>query len=145
MIAGIVVASCEYLLDSFVFAGQWDEAVNTLKSPYFSRTTIIASFQILGFAAGVIALRLYAAMSPRRGSGRRTALRAALYGWSLTYLPVCAALSLWKPIPALLVGIVAATALGELVAGASLGCWIYEESCAATLRATGGSRLIEEP
>jgi hypothetical protein len=145
MIAGIVINSSEYLLDSFVFIKLWEVAISTLKSPYFSQTTIIASLQILGFAAGIVTLRRYAATSSHSVSGRRSALRAALFGWSLTYVPLCLALIVLKLIPTILAAIVAASGLIELVCGALLGCWIYEETRTAALRAARASDLIQEP
>jgi hypothetical protein len=145
MIAGIVINSSEYLLDSFVFVKQWDAAISALKSPYFSQTTIIAALQILGFAAGIVTLRRYAAISSKSVSGRRMALRAALFGWSLTYVPLCLALIVLKFIPTILAVIVAVSGLVELVCGAVLGCWIYEEARAAALRAARAPDLIQEP
>jgi hypothetical protein len=138
MIAGIVVNSSEYLLDSFVFVKQWEEAIKTLNKPYFSLTTIIASLQILGFAAGIITLRRYAAKS-----GSKKLLPTALFGWVLTYVPLCVALIALKLIPIPLAAIVAASGLVELAGGASLGCWIYEEIRAAAVRAASGPELQE--
>ena len=139
MIAGIVINSSEYLLDSFVFVKQWEEAIKTLNKQYFSMATIIASLQILGFAAGIITLRRYAAKS-----GSKKPLPAALFGWILTYAPFCVALIVLKLIPVPLAVIVAASGLIELVGGASLGCWIFEEIRAAALRAASGSELQEQ-
>jgi hypothetical protein len=115
------------------------------EEPYFSQTTIIASLEILGFAAGMVTLGRYAAISSHSVSGRRTALRAALFGSGLTYVPLCAALTVLKLIPTILAVIVAASGLIELVGGALPGCWIYEETWAASLRAARASDLIQEP
>ena len=100
----------------------------------FTVNASIALLQLLGFAAGFIAMRFYAGMA-RVKPGRKPVLFAAIYSWALVYLPICLGVLPFKLVPNSLVTVVALSSVCELVAAAFVGAWIYEESRAASERA----------
>ena len=148
LIAGLVIDSIEYLLDSFVFSDNWG-AVAALVSPpsqkpppsfAINSTLILAFLQLAGILAGMLAMRFYRTQFHRRAPSAR---KPAMYAWALVYGPICAALVIVSaqakdpahpPMP-LVQGIAfAASALVGCLAGTSLGGWVYRESEAAAHR-----------
>jgi hypothetical protein len=82
---------------------------------------------LLGFAYGIMATWLYAAIRPRFGAGATTAFYAGLGVWSLGYfLP----LAMWMPMglfPANLLATVMVIGLLEILIATEAGAWVYRE------------------
>src|ERR1022692_4260888 len=64
---------------------QWSEAAKAIGRPAATSAKQIVAFNVWGFAAGIIAVWLYAAMRPRFGPGPRTAIRAGAAVWLLAH------------------------------------------------------------
>jgi hypothetical protein len=148
LLAGLVIDSIQYLLDSFVFSDNWDAVAAYVKSlatpqpPKFalSATLILGLLQVAGFGAGLLAMKFYAG---QRGAGRHSVKAPAACAWALAYGPICVALIVLSATakdpaknPMHLAHIIAFGLSGLLgcLAGTSLGGWIYRESEAAAQR-----------
>lgn len=140
LIAGVVIASIQYLLDSFVFSDNWD-ALAKIVTPdpakvavALTSTKIVALLQVAGLAAGMLAVRL--GTSHTKGHQTPT-LRNAATAWLFTYGLICMAIFLisrgvadpaQQPVK-LVHGI--GFALSGLIgcwAGSWFGNWVYRES-----------------
>lgn len=143
LMAGMVIDSIQYLLDSFVFSDNWDALAKTVTPDpaqaafALTSTKIAALLQLAGLTAGMLAVRLSAPHSKGR---RAPAARNAGVAWLLTYGLICIAIFLisrgvadpaQRPVK-LAQGI--GFALSGLIgcwAGCWFGNWVYRESEAA--------------
>jgi len=83
---------------------------------------------LFGFALGIAAVWLYAAIRPRYGAGAGTAARAGVAVWFFqSLLPSVAQLNL-ALFPSKLVLTATAWGLVELIIATVLGAWLYREA-----------------
>ena len=80
IVAGIVADVLGYVVDGVLLASQWAEGMKALGRPDFTTNQLIG-FNIIGLAAGIFTMWLYAAIRPRYGAGPRTAMWAGLAVW----------------------------------------------------------------
>ena len=85
IVAGIVSDILGYLVDGVILAPRWADGMAALGHTAFT-TRQIVSFNMLGIAAGIALIWLYAAIRTRYGAGPRTALTAAIWFWIIGYL-----------------------------------------------------------
>jgi hypothetical protein len=140
LMAGMVIDSIQYLLDSFVFSDNWD-ALAKIVTPDPSRVAfaltaakIVGLMQLVGLAAGMLALRWNTAHA---GHGRAPVARNGAVAWLLTYGLICIAIVLisrdvadpaHRPVK-LVQGIgFALSGLLGCWAGSWFGNWVYRES-----------------
>jgi hypothetical protein len=137
LLAGLVINVVEYLVNGLWLAADWAAAMNALgKSGEYGAAQIVG-FNLWGFAMGVFAVWLYAAIRPRFGAGPMTAYTAAVATWVPGYLlslilPVVLGIF---PVRLMLIGI--AAGLVELILGTQLGAAIYQEDHVPKAQATG--------
>ena len=126
ILAGIVVNISEFLLHQVVMKAQEAEVMKTLGKPMPEGGGVILVWLLWGFAWGIVAVWLYAAIRPRYGPGPGTAARAGVAAWffccllstvtmtNLGLLPFSAVELFWN----LVQDIVAVIA----------GAWVYKEA-----------------
>ncbi len=125
LVAGVIINVFEYLLNGVILATEMQAAVAAMGRQVGGGAT--ALFTVWGFLVGIFAVWLYAAIRPRFGAGRATALRAGGAAWFLGYLLSAAtplALNLF-PVRLLVIGLV--VGLVEVSLGTLAGAWIYRE------------------
>ncbi|MGH9369134.1 MAG: hypothetical protein ACRD3M_15845 [Thermoanaerobaculia bacterium] len=77
---------------------------------------------------GILSIWLYAAIRPRYGPGRATAVRAALAVWAFTTVTFAIAMTCLGLFPAKLMAISTAWSLGEVIVAVLVGAWLYQEA-----------------
>jgi hypothetical protein len=130
IVAGLVVNVSEFVLNMFVVKAQMDAAVARMNLPPVGGQAI-GTFVILGFALGIAAIWLYAAIRPRLGAGVNTALCAGALVWFFAYL--YPGIGMWTmgmwPWDAAVISL--GWGLAELLAGTVAGASLYREEAAA--------------
>ena len=113
LVAGVVLASGEAVLDTFVLAEEIAAATPQDEAPAMSLWTSAA---LAGTVAcyGIVLVWLYAAMRPRFGAGPRTAMIAGLTLWLIAWALLGVALTLTGAVAPQLAGISAIWGVFEL-------------------------------
>lgn len=131
LVAGIVADVLGYLVDGVLLAPQWADGMKALGRPDFTANQWIG-FNLIGLAAGIFAIWLYAAIRPRYGSGPRTAITAGVAVWAIGILLPNASLLGVSGFFAM--NLTMLTTLGgvvEVVAGTLAGAALYQEAAPA--------------
>ena len=126
LVAGLVINIGEFLLNEPILGSQWRAAMESLNRPPIGNQAI-AYFVILGFALGMVAVYLYAAIRPRFGAGPRTAVCAGLLVWFFAYLYSGVGMMAMGLVPRSLLLIGIAWGLLEVPIATVLGAWLYKE------------------
>lgn len=127
LVAGFIINLSEFLLNEPILGRRWAQAMETLNRPPMGGSAIIL-FVILGFALGIVAVYLYAAIRPRFGAGPRTAICAGLFVWFFVYLYAGAGMIGMGLFPRSLVLIGIAWGLLELPIATVFGAFLYKEA-----------------
>ncbi len=127
LLAGLVIDVGEYLLNGVVLAQDMDAAMRRLNLPTVGGGAI-AVFLVLGFALGIAAIWLYAAIRPRFGAGMKTALCAGSAVWFFAYLYPNIGLVVLGFLSRRLITIATVWGLVELLLAAAAGAWLYKEA-----------------
>jgi hypothetical protein len=127
LIAGIIIDVVEGILEGVILGPEWRQAMQALGHPLRETGTNVALHVLLGFAYGLTALWLYAAIRPRFGAGPMTAFYAGFGVWVLgSLLPSVN----WGPrglLPGHLFIIAVVVGLVEIVVATEAGAWLYKE------------------
>ncbi len=127
LVAGIIIDVVEGILEGIILGPEWRQAMQALGHPLRETGANMTLHVLLGFAYGIMALWLYAAIRPRFGAGPKTALYAGLAVWVLgSLLPSVN----WGPrglLPGHLFTIAVVVGLAEIVAATEAGAWLYKE------------------
>jgi hypothetical protein len=126
LVAGLVINIGEFLLNGVVLARQMSTAFARLNLPEPAGASM-AMFVVLGFALGIAAVWVYAAIRPRFGVGPTTAVYAALIVWFLAYLYPTLLMSAMSLFPADVLAMGVAWGLVEVAAATVAGAWLYHE------------------
>jgi len=125
ILAGIVVNISEFLLHDVVMKAQDAEVMKSLGKAMPEGGSVIAVWLIWGFAWGIVAVWLYAAVRPRFGPGPGTAARVAVATWFF-----CCLLSMVAMANMGLIGFngleLVWTLVQDVVAVVA-GAWLYKE------------------
>lgn len=127
LVAGVVINISEIILNGFVLAADFEQAMANLGLTGEPEGPALAVWIVYGFIVGIAAVWLYAAIRPRFGPGPGTAVRAALVVWLLAYLLSSTAMVNMGLFAARLVAIGAAWGLVEVIIATLLGAWLYRE------------------
>lgn len=128
LIAGLIINAVEFVMNMFVLAEAWAEVMKSFgKSSEFGPGPIII-FNLIGFAAGIGAVWLYAAIRPRFGAGVKTAIYAGLALWFFYGVLPFAGFLAMDLFPARLLYIGVSYFLVEAVAATVAGAWLYQEA-----------------
>jgi hypothetical protein len=126
ILAGILINISEYLRYDVVLRGEFEEGLRALGRGLPKGAAVATVWTLWGFALGIAAVWLYAAIRPRYGPGAATAVRAGLAVWfftSLLAIIAMRAMGLFSISPVALVW-----TLIECVAATLAGAWLYRES-----------------
>lgn len=127
IVAGLIIDVVQWVLNGVFLGPDWLEAMQALGRPIHESAGSMIFYILLGFAYGIMATWMYAAIRPRFGAGATTALYAGLGVWSLGYfLP----LAMWMPMglfPAYLLATVMVIGLVEILIATEAGAWVYRE------------------
>jgi len=131
LFAGILINISEFVLNSFVLRADMEAGMKALGKTVPQSGGTIAVWTILGFAVGIVAVWLYAAIRPRYGPGVATAVRAGVCVWFLENL-VCTVVFVNLGIfPFNVVPVV--WTLAEAILATVLGAWVYREGASAAV------------
>jgi hypothetical protein len=83
VVAGIIMDAIEYVLHTYVIAGQEGAAMKALGAQMMNGA--IPLFLALGILTGIVTIWLYAAARPRYGAGAKTAVIIAIGVWIIAY------------------------------------------------------------
>ncbi|MGH9368767.1 MAG: hypothetical protein ACRD3M_13965 [Thermoanaerobaculia bacterium] len=128
IVAGVIVNISEFVLNEVVLKKANEEAMKALGKSMPTGGGTMMVWILWGFALGIVAVWLYAAIRPRFGAGPGTAVKAGLAVWVLAYL--------FSTVAFVNLGIFPFNALGfiwtlvEPVVATVVGAWLYKEEAA---------------
>jgi uncharacterized protein YneF (UPF0154 family) len=126
IVAGLVINIGEFVLNMFVIQKEMEEAVARMNLPPIGGQQI-GTFVTLAFVLGIGTVWLYAAIRPRFGAGVGTALCAGAAVWFLAYVYPSVGMVMMGMFPAGTTVLALVWGLVEVLAGAALGAWLYQE------------------
>ena len=133
IVAGIVYNLLDFLVDDIWLGGRWVAGLKALGHGAAMTTTQIVEFNLIGFAGGIMAVWLYAAIRPRYGAGLRTATCAGIAVWILSFvLPNISFMYVTGLFGGRLTGATTFGALIEVVLGTIAGAALYRETESAS-------------
>lgn len=130
LVAGLVINVGEFILNGLIIGEQSDAAMMALGVEPPSGGAM-ATWIVIGFAVGILAVWLYAGIRSRYGPGPRTAFLAGLYTWALYgAMPTIGflAMGMW-PADLALIGL--SWMLVEFILATIFGARFYSEADAA--------------
>lgn len=126
VVAGLVINIGEFILNMFVIQPEMDAAIARMNLPPVAGQQI-GTFVALAFALGIATVWLYAAIRPRFGAGIGTALCAGSVVWFLAYVYPSIGMVVMGMFPAGTTVLALVWGLVEVLAGAAVGAWLYQE------------------
>jgi hypothetical protein len=129
IVAGLVINIGEFILNMFVLGAEMEALVARMNLPPLGGQQI-GIFVVLVFALGIGTVWLYAAIRPRFGPGVGTALCAGAAVWFFAYLYPSLSMMVMGVFPAGMTMLAVVWGLAEVLAGAALGAWVYQEHVA---------------
>jgi hypothetical protein len=126
IVAGFIINVVEGLMNGWYFKAEWAEAAKAIGRAEVSVKQIVA-FNVWGFAAGILAIWLYAAIRPRFGAGPKTAMCAGLIVWILAFAMANGMMAFLHIYPLWLLLTITAVAVPELLIASVAGAAIYKE------------------
>jgi hypothetical protein len=131
LLAGLVINVSETLLNAVVLQEELNRAVQRMNLPPVSGAAI-GIFVVLGFALGITAVWLYAAIRPRYGAGPKTALCAGAAVWFFAYVYPSVGLAAMGMFPINVTALGLIWGLVELLVATVAGAWPYKETLVST-------------
>ena len=126
LLAGLIISISEYVLNTYVMAGDTSELLQRLGLAEIGTNQIIG-FIVLTFVLGIVMIWLYAAIRPRFGAGVKTAIIAAVVVWIFGLLSGLSDVIVGL-IPAGTLVLPAVWGLVETIVAAVAGAWVYQEA-----------------
>lgn len=128
IVAGIVLDILGYIVDGVLLAPKWTAGMKALGHNTFSSSQVLW-FNVIGIAAGIAAVWIYAAIRPRFGAGIKTAVCAGLVVWFIgSLLPNASFMCVSGLFSRHLTLYTTLGALVETLAATIAGAWLYKES-----------------
>jgi hypothetical protein len=127
IVAGLIINVVEGVMNGVILKEQWSEAAKALGQSGAISVKQIVAFNVWGFAAGVLAIWLYAAIRPRFGAGPKTAMCAGVIVWMLAFAMANAMMAFLHIYPLWILLTVTAVALPELLMASVAGAYFYKE------------------
>jgi hypothetical protein len=126
IVAGLIINVVEGVMNGVILKAEWAEAAKAIGR---SEVTVkqIVMFNIWGFAAGILAIWLYAAIRPRFGPGAKTAMCAGLLIWLLGFAMANGMMAFLHIYPLWLLLTITVVALPEVLIASVVGAYIYKE------------------
>ena len=127
IVAGLVINVVEGVMNGVILKAQWSEAAQAIGRSGDISVKQIVAFNVWGFAAGILAVWLYAAIRPRYGAGPKTAMCAGATVWMLGVAMANAMMAFLHIYPLWLLLTVTAVGLPELLVASVVGAYVYRE------------------
>ena len=127
IVAGLIINVVEGVMNGVILKEQWSEAAKALGQSGAISVKQIVAFNVWGFAAGILAIWLYAAIRPRFGAGPKTAMCAGVIVWMLACAMANAMMAFLHIYPLWILLTVTAVALPELLMASVAGAYFYKE------------------
>jgi len=126
ILAGILINISEYLRYDVVMRGAYESGMRALGRGLPRGGAVTAVWTLWGFALGIAAVWLYAAIRPRYGAGAGTAVRAGVAVWFFTSLLAIIAM---RAMGLFAISVLALLwTLAECIAATLAGAWLYRET-----------------
>ena|SRR5258706_399367 len=125
LLAGLIINISEFVLNTIVIAADLDTAMKAMNKQMDN--SMIAWFVIAGFALGILAVWVYAAIRPRFGPGVKTAVIAALAVYFLSYVYPSVFVGAMQIFPPRIMIISLCWGIPEIIIGSIAGAWLYAE------------------
>lgn len=139
IVAGIVLDILGYLVDGVMLAKLWSEGMTILGRPAAFSATALILFNLIGLAAGIALVWIYAAIRPRFGAGVKTAVCAGLVVWFIgTLLPNASFMYATHLFGGRITLYTTLCAVVEVIVAAIAGAAVYKEADGA-----GGIHRVE--
>ena len=126
IIIAVIVDVVEGIMNGWVLAQRWTEAMAALGQPPLSVTGVVL-FNIYGLVIGLSAAWIYVGFRPRFNPGHMTAILAALTTWVLGYFLPYLSLAIIGVSTGLMVT-VGIVGLIEIVVATLVGAYFYQEA-----------------
>ena len=127
LLAGLIINIGEFILNEPILGAELEEVMAGMnREP--PGTGAIMIFVMMGFAIGILAVWLYAAIRPRFGPGAKTAACAGLTVWALGWLVPNISFMAMDFFPMNLLVIATVWSLVEVTLATVAGAWLYTES-----------------
>ncbi len=130
LLAGVIINAVEWLVNGVVFADDWAAAMKDLNRSGVLSAGQIGALNLWGFLTGITMVWLYAAIRPMYGTGPKTAAIAGAAMWFMNYALGSAFPLVSQMFPLRLFAITLLIGLGEAIAAAMAGAWVYREAAA---------------
>jgi hypothetical protein len=127
IVAGIIINISEFVLNEKVLKNDWDTALKAMGKS-MSGDSAILIWILFGFALGIGAVWLYAAIRPRYGAGAGTAVRAGIAVWFFESLLATVAQANLGLFPKNILMTATIWGLVELIIATVIGAWLYREA-----------------
>jgi len=126
LIAGLVLNVSEFILNTVVLGTSMTAAMAKMNLPPVGGAGMVA-FVVLGFALGIVAIWLYAAIRPRFGPGPKTALCAGATVWFFAYLYGGLGMVVMGMFPLGTMAVGLLWGLAEILVASVAGAYFYRE------------------
>ena len=127
LLAGLIINIGEFILNMPILGKDWEAAMQALNRPMMGGSAI-ASFVVLGFVLGIVAIFTYAAIRPRFGPGPKTAICAGVLVWFFSYFYPSIGFSVMGLFPNKLIAISVVWGIFEASIACVAGAWLYKEA-----------------
>ncbi len=126
LLAGLIINIGEFILNVPLIGAEFEEVVTSMNREPPGDSAIMI-FVLMGFALGILAVWLYAAIRPRLGAGAKTAACAGSTVWALAYLYPNLSFMAMDFFPTKLLLIVIVWSFFEVTLATVAGAWLYKE------------------
>jgi hypothetical protein len=126
LLAGLIINIGEFILNVPLMGEEFDAVVTSMNREPPGPSAIMV-FVLMGFALGILAVWLYAAIRPRLGAGAKTAACAGSTVWALAYLYPSLGFMAMDFFPTKLILIGTVWGFFEVTLATVAGAWIYKE------------------
>ena len=127
LLAGLIINIGEFILNEPILGAELEEVMAGMNQEP-PGTGAIMIFVMMGFAIGILAVWLYAAIRPRFGPGAKTAACAGLTVWALGWLVPNISFMAMDFFPMNLLVIATVWSLVEVTLATVAGARLYTES-----------------
>jgi hypothetical protein len=125
VLAGVIVNISEFLLHDVILKAQHEETMKALGKTMPTGGSVMAVWILWGFAWGIAAVWLYAAIRPRFGAGAGTAARAGVTAWFFCCLLSMISMCNMGLLP--FSGLDLGWTLVQDIVATVAGAWLYKE------------------
>ena len=125
LVAGVLINISEFVLNTVVLKFEMEAGMKALGKTVPQSGGTIAVWMILGFATGIAAVWLYAAIRPRYGAGAGTAAHAGVAVWFFGTVVCSVVIVNMGLFPLNVLGVV--WELAQAILATIIGAWLYKE------------------